>query len=99
MPSWSMRVTGSWKQENLGQQLDQRQWDANSTLVPRKWKRYKSENTKVKATQRIKTPLVENQLDTIVIRQIRTVKRAPKYESKVQQVLQLEVAMKGEKGE
>ncbi|KAI6773718.1 hypothetical protein HG531_000567 [Fusarium graminearum] len=45
MPSWSMRVTGSWKQENLGQQLDQRQWDANSTLVPRKWKRYKSENT------------------------------------------------------
>lgn len=57
------------------------------------------EYSKVKATQRIKTPLVENQLDTIVIRQIRTVKRAPKYESKVQQVLQLEVAMKGEKGE
>jgi len=50
----------------------------------------------MKATQRIKTPLVENQLDTIVIRQIRTVKRAPKYESKVQQVLLLEVAMRGE---
>ena len=55
------------------------------------------EYSKVKATQRIKTPLVENQLDTIIIRQIRTVKKAPKYESKVQQVLLLEVAMKGER--
>lgn len=42
--------------------------------------------------------LGENQVDTMVIRQIRTVKRAPKHESKVQQVFLLEVAMEGEGG-
>lgn len=81
-------VTGSSGQEALASSLI-RSRNATSTLVPRKRQRYKSGNTSIakKTLHDGSRPRwLRTEWTQCIVRQNRTVKRAPKHESKVQQV-------------